>query len=467
MRCVAVVTGLERFVEYLPLFASRHHKGLPLSLSGILNELFNMTYHSGIKPGLDRVRLLTETIGNPQDRLSVIHVAGTNGKGSTCAMLASILQAAGYNVGLYTSPHIRRFNERMRINGIMIDDADVERLVSPLIDHAKQIGATFFEITTAMAFQWFAERRVDVAVIETGLGGLHDATNVVHPMLSVITYIDLDHTDYLGSTVTAIASQKAGIIKQGAKAVVGPQVRPAESDTDEDVAEQIRSVFRERAAQVGSEITFADDSVRVDVASIHADLTMSVSVIDGDFLHYYDVDLAGRHQARNVATVLTAIPMLRDVLLISSEHVRDGLASVHARTGLEGRVQRVSTHPTVILDVSHNPSGIRSLRETLTDAGYPPRSWHVVFGAMRDKDITGMLAELHPLVSTLHLCMPSFPRAATVEALSQLAAGVGFQRISTHPSVLAAVERSTMRGPTIICGSFHVAEEAFGFLRSH
>jgi dihydrofolate synthase/folylpolyglutamate synthase len=419
-----------------------------------------MTYHSGIKPGLDRVQDLAALVGNPHERLSVIHVAGTNGKGSTSAMLASILQCAGYNVGLYTSPHIRRFNERMRINGIMIDDDDVARLASPLMEHAKQIGGTFFEVTTAMAFQWFAERRVDVAVIETGLGGRLDATNIVRPMLSVITYIDVDHTEYLGSSVTGIAREKAGIIKQGARAVVGPQVRAAESAGNGSVDAEIRAVFSERAAEVGTEVVFADEAVRVEVDAIHPDLTMSVSVIDDEVLRYYDVDLAGRHQARNVATVLTAVPAFNDVLFVDAEHVREGLASIHARTGLDGRVQRVATHPTVILDVSHNPSGIRSLRETLLDAGYPHHSWHVVFGAMRDKDILGMLSELHPLVSTLHLCQPTIPRAATVEALDQIARTLNYPRIITHTSVATATERAIMRGPTIICGSFHVAEEA-------
>ena len=431
-----------------------------MSISPLLTELFAMTYHSGIKPGLERTEHLLATLDDPHLRVPVIHIAGTNGKGSTSAMLSSILQQAGYNVGLYTSPHISRFNERIRINGQMITDDDIARMARPLMDEAKNVGGTFFEITTALAFQYFAEKRVDVAVIETGLGGRLDSTNVVSPIASIITSIGLDHTEYLGDTLVKIASEKAGIIKEGAPAIVGSV---STGKTDEE-CQALREVFEQKAAAVHTSVTFAESVVKVDVDDIHPDMTMSVSVINGDFLHYYETDLAGRHQAQNIGTVIAALPSLRDVIFIDEAHIRDGLRQIRKNTGFSGRVQIVGTAPTTVLDVSHNPAGIQALHDTLRDAGYNNHSWHVVFGAMRDKDIMGMLTELEPLTSSLHLCTPDFDRAARIPALQHLADRVGYKRISTHASVAEAVKRARMRGPTLICGSFHVAEEAIAHL---
>ena len=427
-----------------------------MSLTPLLNELFAMTYHSGIKPGLERIEQLCKTLDNPHLRLPVVHVAGTNGKGSTCAMLASVLQQAGYNVGLYSSPHIHRFNERVRINGVEIPDADIDRLVRPLMAEAKSVAGTFFEVTTAMAFAYLAEQRVDVAIIETGLGGRLDATNIVQPLASIITSIDLDHTEYLGNTLQSIAREKAGIIKEGAPAVVGS----LQSIGDPSVRNDVRQIFVDQAESVGTSIIFADDVVKVDVDSIRPDLTMSVSVIDGDFLRYYESDLPGSHQAQNIATVMAAIPLLRDVTFIDDQHVEKGLASTCRSTGLNGRTQLVQSSPTVVLDVSHNPAGITALRQTLTAAGFANDSWQRVFGAMQDKDILEMLSRLRPLCSTLHLCCPNIERAARVATLEQLAGQVGFRRINTHNSVADAVSLARRRGPTLICGSFHVADEA-------
>lgn len=427
---------------------------------GLIDELFNMTFHAGIKPGLERIEVLCAEMGNPHLRIPVIHIAGTNGKGSTSAMLASVLQAAGYKVGLYTSPHISKFNERVRINGEMISDDDVERYVRPLMQRAKELDGTFFEVTTALAFGYFAEKRVDIAVIETGLGGRLDATNIVQPIASVITSIDYDHMEYLGNTLEQIAREKAGIIKADAPAIVGP----LHTADDEDHEADLRDVFRKRASTVNAPISFVDDVIKVDIDRINPDLTMSVSVIDGEFLHYYDVDIAGHHQANNIATVLATIPHLREVTFIEQEHVREGLRNIRANTGLSGRVHLIRQQPPVVLDVSHNPAGLRALRTTLLEAGYPDFSWHVVFGAMQDKDVLGMLQQLIPLTSTLHLCSPTFKRAATIEGLEQLARSAGFSRILTHPSVAEATKRAIMRGPTLICGSFHVAEEALAIL---
>ncbi|MBI2793670.1 MAG: bifunctional folylpolyglutamate synthase/dihydrofolate synthase [Ignavibacteria bacterium] len=428
-----------------------------MSIEPLLNELYAMMSHSKVKLGLTRIQSLCERLDNPYTRYPSIHVAGTNGKGSTCAMISSILQCAGYNVGLYTSPHIRRFNERIRINNEMISDEDIVRIGKPLLESGREIDATFFEITTAMAFAYFAEHRVDVAILETGMGGRLDATNVVEPLASVITQIDYDHMEYLGATIENIALEKAGIIKSNVPVIVGQQ--GAESSK-----QLMRQIFEQRAAEAHTTVTFAEDVVRVEVDDIYPDLSMSVSVIDGDLLHYYTTSLAGAHQARNIATVMATLPHIKNVYFISEDHVRDGLRLVDAKTGIEGRVQLIRTDPTVVLDVSHNPSGVQALVDTLQQAGYRDHSWQVVFGGMRDKDLLGMLERLKPLVSTLHLCTPKFDRAISVGGLEQLSAQAGYQRISTHDSVADAVQQATLRGPVVVCGSFYVADEAVAAL---
>ena len=278
-----------------------------MELQPLLDELFAMTV-IGIKPGLDRIEKLCDGLDNPQNRYPIVHVAGTNGKGSTSAMFASVLQAADYKVGLYTSPHVRVFNERISINGKQISDADLARLARPLIDAAKAIGGTFFEVTTALAFQWFAEERVDIAIIETGLGGRLDATNVVQPMVSVITSIDIDHTEYLGTTLESIAKEKAGIIKGAAPCIIG-----------ETLAE-LRPVFDDVAQRLHTYNVYAHDDLHVEVDKCHPDFTMTVSVIDQTFRSYYTTDLCGAHQAGNIATVLATIPIC---LLYTSPSPRD------------------------------------------------------------------------------------------------------------------------------------------------
>ncbi|MFM8771785.1 MAG: bifunctional folylpolyglutamate synthase/dihydrofolate synthase [Candidatus Kapaibacterium sp.] len=425
-----------------------------MSLQPILDELFAMTFHAGIKPGLERINSLLADLGDPHHRLTTIHVAGTNGKGSTCSMLASILTEAGYNVGLYTSPHIRRFNERIRINGTPISDVDVARLAVPLMEQAKTIGGTFFEVTTAMAFQYFAERRVDVAVIETGLGGRLDATNVCTPLLSVITAIDLDHMEYLGTTIPQIAGEKAGIIKVGVPVVIGPNGADA------------CDVFERRAEHVGSEIVFAEDCVAVEVDAYYADLTMSISAIADDTRRYYVSELTGLHQAENICTVLGAIPILQRSLAIDEEDIRRGLRSVRRNSGIAGRTEIIASEPLTIIDVSHNPGGIHSLVRTLMDSRIAG-PLHVVFGAMADKDVEGMLRELLALHPNVHVCSPDLPRSMPYPDVAAIAKSIGHEQVISHTSVAEAVQGARAQGTTIICGSFHVADEAaqaLGFL---
>ncbi|MBC8124716.1 MAG: bifunctional folylpolyglutamate synthase/dihydrofolate synthase [Candidatus Kapabacteria bacterium] len=420
-----------------------------MDIQPILDKLFAMTFHAGIKPGLERIEDLCSSINNPHLRYPVIHVAGSNGKGSTCSILASILTCAGYKTALYTSPHISRFNERIRVDGVAISDEDIVRLASPLMEKAQENGSTFFEVTTAMAFQYFAERRVDVAIIETGLGGRLDATNICQPFLSIITQIDVDHTEYLGTTLEKIAGEKAGIIKQGAPVVIGHR----------EPLPILRSVFESKAESVHTEIVFAEDSIFVELDAIHPDLTMTISVVGNDELRYYTTDLCGRHQTNNISTVLAAMPIIRTLYFVDDEHVREGLQSVKRYSGLYGRCQLISTDPFTVLDVSHNPGGIAALRETLFAAGRTEHSMQIVFGAMSDKDVGSMLNAIAPLAHTIHFCAPVIPRAMSVEELANLASSHGILNTTSHPSVSLAYSAARSTGPTVVCGSFHVADE--------
>jgi len=419
-----------------------------MNIQSILDELFAMTFHSGIKPGLDRIADLCLYLNQPQLRYPVVHVAGTNGKGSTSAMIASILTKAGYKTGLYTSPHIRRFNERISINGVMISDEDVARMARPLMDRTRSMEGTFFEVTTAMAFQYFAEKRVDAAVIETGLGGRLDATNICQPLISIITQIGLDHTEYLGNTLPQIAGEKAGIIKHGAPAIIGA------------IDPSLRSVFQRRADDVGTSITFVTDTVHVEVDAIHPDLTMTVSAVTEEARSYYTTDLCGAHQASNLATVLAALPSLREVYFIDEDHIRDGLRNVKATTGIYGRCELISASPFLMLDVSHNHDGLLALRTTLVDAGYAGACFQVVLGVMADKDVTAMLEAIAPIAQSLHLCAPKVSRAMPVEQLMNLALLRGITNVVAHSSVAHAFRAARSLGSTVVCGSFHVADEA-------
>lgn len=419
-----------------------------MNVQNILDELFAMTFHAGIKPGLERITTLCASVGNPEAHLPVIHVAGTNGKGSTCSMLASILTHAGYRTALYTSPHIRHFRERIRINGVAISDEDIAHYAVPLMTTARDIGGTFFEVTTAMALQYFADQRVDVVVLETGLGGRLDATNIVGPLVSVITQIDMDHMEYLGTTLAAIAGEKAGIIKPETPVVVGHH------GTD------VRSVFERKAERERAPIVFADDVVDVQCDRILPDLHMSVAATFNDDRRYLMTDLAGAHQTRNIATVLTTLPIIRSAYHIDEEHVEQGLRSVRTTTGLAARCELVNMKPPVVHDVSHNPGGLRALVETLLAAGFPEHSFHVVFGVMSDKDVDGMLRELLPISHTLHCCSPHVTRSLPVNELVARAYRAGHRQITSSESVADAYRRAaTEEAPTVACGSFHVIDE--------
>lgn len=385
----------------------------------------------GMKFGLRNIRALLRESGDPHRTFPSVHVAGTNGKGSTASMIAAILTAAGYRVGLYTSPHLVRFNERIRISGREIADRDVVRLVRLLRPAIDRHRATFFEATTAMAFRYFSEQKVDIAVIETGLGGRLDSTNVITPLVSVITSIGLDHREQLGETLLEIAGEKAGIIKRGVPAVLGP-VRPP-----------VQRLFRRTARQRNAPLLLAE-RFRLGRGM--------------------EPELSGRHQRSNAKCAVAAVTLLPDRFIIGDEAVRRGLADTSELSGLRARLERLSDEPRIIIDVAHNPDGISPLVRSLRNAPAPVT---IVFGAMRDKDVRGMLLRLKRLRPHIIACSAEGERAMPSGEVSSLCRSLSIPAYDggTVPqAVRTALRRNRRRGTVIITGSHMVAGAALTVL---
>lgn len=330
---------------------------------------------SAYKPGLGNTLALDAAFGSPSHRLKAIHIAGTNGKGSTSHSIAAVLQAAGYKTGLFTSPHLLDFRERIRINGRMIPEEEV----TGFVERYEKLGMndirpSFFELTTIMAFDWFVREGVDIAVIETGLGGRLDSTNILTPLLSIITNISPDHMALLGDTLEAIASEKAGIIKHGIPVVIG------------EATGSVREVFERKSASEQAPILFADDCRPYDDAIFHDDSVEYTGTRFGTLR----CDLTGSYQAPNMATVLTALEVLRDrdLLAISDDAVKAGLANVAGSTGLMGRWMTVRRTPLTICDTGHNIGGWEYLAPRLASI---PGHKEIVLGFVNDKDIAPVL----------------------------------------------------------------------------
>ncbi len=356
-------------------------------------------YKNDIQPTIDMMAAL----GNPERKLKSIHVAGTNGKGSVSHFLASILQEAGYKVGLYTSPHLVDFRERIRINGEMIPQSAVVNFVDHNRDMFDKFNLSFFEMTVGLAFDYFAREQVDIAVIEVGMGGRLDSTNVITPLLSIITNIGLDHTQFLGDTLEKIAGEKAGIIKDGVPVVIG--------ETQLETA----PVFVKTAANHHAPITFADQHYVVDDIS------------------RYTEELTGEYQKKNIATVLEAVEVLRKTtdFELQPEAVRKGLAKVVTNTHLHGRWQKIGENPLTICETAHNAPGIDSMLGKLATMDYD--NLHVVYGCVNDKDYRKILNHLNTEFSRLgkpfrwYFSQPSVPRGLPVADLLAAASEQGIE----------------------------------------
>lgn len=367
--------------------------------------MFQRVGSSAYKEGLENTKILDEHFGHPHHEFRTIHVAGTNGKGSCSHTLAAILQEAGYRVGLYTSPHLVDFRERIRINGQTIPEEYVVGFVEKERSFFEPLHPSFFELTTAMAFRYFADEKVDVAVIEVGLGGRLDCTNIIRPDLCIITNISFDHTQFLGNTLAKIAGEKAGIIKGGIPVVIG------------ETTPETKPVFLNKAEEADAPIFFAEENDREDYPGV-------------------EFELKGLYQKKNARTILTALPLLKEAgYRIDGQSVHNGFAHVCELTGLTGRWQKLQDAPTLICDTGHNVGGITYIVEQLRQQTY--RQLHIIIGMVNDKDISGVLALL-PKEATYYFTKASVQRALPENELHRLATAAGLQG-SCYPDVPAAV----------------------------
>ena len=397
-----------------------------------LDYLFNSLpmYHrigqAAYKADITNTVSLMQHLGNPERRFRSIHVAGTNGKGSVSHFLASILGQAGYKVGLYTSPHLVDFRERIRINGAMIPRERVTQFVQEHKDFMQSLGLSFFEMTVGLAFDYFASEQVDIAVVEVGMGGRLDSTNVINPLISVITNIGFDHTQFLGTTLPAIAGEKAGIIKPGVPVVIG-QTHP-----------ETQPVFRRKADEQHAPIFFADQNYRIDplppqkpASGLDADrilnLRFTVAPLTAQAIHYgsrFVSPLSGSYQLYNLATLFQTLQLLPSVgLTVEESHIRDGIARVVADTGLHGRWEQLDDKPLTICETAHNADGIEAMLGKLRTLPYS--HLHLIYGCVNDKDYAHILRMLPTERTTFYYSQPSVPRGLPVAQLAETAAACG------------------------------------------
>ena len=404
---------------------------------------------SGYKPGLDTAIALDNWLGNPHRAYKCIHVAGTNGKGSVANMLAATLQASGYRVGLFTSPHLVDFRERIRVNGEMIGKRTVSRFVERWLESDLPCKPSFFELTTALAFEYFKRQKVDYAVIEVGLGGRLDSSNIITPVLSVITNISIDHTQFLGNTLTEIASEKAGIIKPRVPVVVGDASQP-----------EVRKVFEDTALESHSPITIANDEPIVTGSEKNSDGTLSILATGYNTL--LTCQLGGDYQVINVNTVLHAIETLKkNGVKIRTSAVKKALAHVCQFTGFMGRWMVIDKNPIVICDAGHNAGAwtiqSRQLRELKCD------KLHMVLGFSADKDIDTVLGMM-PKDAIYYFTQAQSSRSMKAEVLQELGAKHELKG-DAYPKALnaykAAIKAAQPGDAVFVGGSFYVLGELF------
>lgn len=371
--------------------------------------MFTRIGAAALKKDLHNTIELCARLDNPQRKFKTIHVAGTNGKGSTSHMLAAILQKAGYKTGLYTSPHLKDFRERIRINGKMAPKSFVKQFVTEQKKNIEEIEPSFFEVTVAMAFDYFAKEKVDIAVIEVGLGGRLDSTNIITPELSVITNISLDHTNLLGDTLAEIAFEKAGIIKTNLPVVIGEK-QPETFD-----------VFKRKAEKEKASIVFAEDQLSISNQTIKgSSLTLNIVKNKEVIFPNISLDLTGTYQQKNILTVIQSVLKLRELGFdISEEAIYQALKNVKKLTGLQGRWQTLSKSPLIICDTGHNKAGIIEILKNISNTKY--QNLHMVIGMVKDKDIDGVLALL-PKNAAYYFCQPNLERAMPANELAQKAA---------------------------------------------
>lgn len=382
--------------------------------------------NSAFKKDLSNTLKLTAHLNFPEKHFKSVHVAGTNGKGSTCHMLASILQEAGYKVGLYTSPHLKDFRERIKINGVEVGEAFVIGFIKRNKAFFEDNTLSFFEMTVGMAFDYFSKEKVDIAVIEVGLGGRLDSTNVITPEVSVITNIGLDHTQFLGNTLEAIAFEKGGIIKPKVPVVIG------------ETQDETKPVFKALADKQHSNIIFADKQS----------------------VENYKSDLVGSYQLKNIRTVVQAIKELRNKgFEVSDNHLEEGLLNVVKNTGLKGRWQVLKENPKVVCDTGHNKEGLQYVMNQLSNEVF--NELHIVFGVVNDKDLSSIM-NLLPKNATYYFCKPDIPRGLDAELLKDHFNGLGYcgeTYCSVNEAYKTALEKAGLNDFIFVGGSTFVVAE--------
>lgn len=397
------------------------------TLEWLYNQLpmFQKVGGAAYKKDLTNTLALTNHLGNPHTKFKTIHVGGTNGKGSTSSMLAAILMEAGYTVGLYTSPHLKDFRERITLNGKPISQKYVVNFVANNKDFFAEYSLSFFEMTVGLAFQYFADQKVDVAIIEVGMGGRLDSTNIITPLVSVITTIGFDHMQFLGSTLEAIAREKAGIIKPNVPVIIG------------EYTKETKAVFEAKAMQENATLIFAQDKEHVD----------------------YPSELKGNYQNQNKQTVVATCRVLEKHFNLTETHIKKGIANVVSLTGLKGRWQIIQEKPKVVCDTAHNSQGLALVMQQIKQELFD--NLHIVLGVVNDKDL-GSILPLFPTDATYYFCKPAIERGLDASVLQSTAATYGLKG-KTYTSVKlakkAAIKHSTANDFIYIGGSTFVVAE--------
>ena len=405
---------------------------------------------SAYKEGLQNTLALDEHFGHPHLKFRTIHIAGTNGKGSCSHTIASILQEAGYKVGLYTSPHLVDFRERIKVNNVCISEKEVVEFVESERDFFEPLHPSFFELTTAMAFQYFEKEHVDIAVIEVGLGGRLDCTNIITPILSIITNISFDHTQFLGDTLEKIAAEKAGIMKHGIPVVIG------------EYNDETKSVFEVRAKELDAPITFAQDLNRIMSSEAIENGGRKYTTADGNS---FVGELGGDYQEKNTRTVLEACRILRDMGIINDEkHIYEGIKKVCSNTGLLGRWQKISEKPLTVCDTGHNVAGWEYLSEQIKRQRCKTR--RIIFGMVDDKDINSVMSLL-PKDAEYYFTQASCKRALnslTVASIAESHGITGKSYNNVGEAYLQARKEADKDDFIFIGGSSYIVADLLAFI---
>lgn len=411
--------------------------------------MFTRIGPAAYKADLNNIKALVKSLNNPHQQFKTIHIAGTNGKGSTSHFLAATLQTAGYKTALFTSPHLLDFRERIRINGETIPEETVVEFIDQIEPFIDTLQPSFFEITVALAFHWFCEQSVDIAVIETGLGGRLDSTNIITPILSVITNISLDHTNLLGNSLEQIAREKAGIIKPGIPVVIG------------QTQSEISNIFTEIAAEKRALCKFVDQHFEAQFIE-KSGSTAQYRIIKNKKLlvDTLSIDLPGSYQRFNVVTALGALDQLQRMgWQIEQEHIRAAFSSVKQKTGLRGRWEQISVSPVAIADVGHNEAGMLENKSVLEQE---PTTWHYVIGVVNDKDLKKMVHQL-PKNAVFYASKPNIPRGLDTDALAFALTEAGkvvSSYLTVEAAYRAALKNALEKNESVFVGgsTFVVAE---------